>query len=157
MRYTIACSLLTFTGLAGCVTKRDLRDAGAELHRSVISTLSKHEKAREHPYSAWGKVVEITEDNAPPLNNAGWVTVVHYRIAVIPDRDPHAAANGASSNCIVYSQGFRQSEEVTRAFKVGERVCLTGNVIKYPWEWAREGRTAADRIRFQGKRPEADK
>ena len=27
-----------------------------------------------------------------------------------------------------------------------QRVCLTGNVIKYPWEWAKDGKTAEDKI-----------
>ena len=133
-------------GPASCITKQDLADANRELHRAVISTLSKYEKLREHPYHAWGEVVEITEDDALPYNNVGWVKVVRYRIAVIHHPISSSHPDKSTPNCIVYSQGFRIDEKITRAFVVGERVALNGNIVKYPWEWGKDGRDAAEAV-----------
>lgn len=132
--------------LTGCVTKHDLTNIRRELHRSVITTISQHEKLREHPYRTWGQVMDITEDDSPPMNNAGFITIVQYHIAIVPNQRLLTDEHKTSPNRIVYTKGFRHGEEVTREFSVGERVCLTGNVTKYPWEWAKDGKAAADSI-----------
>ncbi|MBM4144435.1 MAG: hypothetical protein FJ225_12715 [Lentisphaerae bacterium] len=137
MQRTLIAGLLVALFATGCVTQKDLQDMNTEFHRSVIRTLSEHERAYQTPFTAYGQVVAVTErDVRSEMISAGFVTMVDYRIALIEKRDlvapTPASVETNGLNYVVHSQGFHADEKVTQKYKVGDRFILTGYCHPYP-------------------------